>query len=63
MIAYDDRLDVSVFLTDHDRVFVHDGHTMNTQTLADPKEELRDRLPPGQYAVAMDALSRYSLTT
>ena len=63
MIAYDDRLDVSVFLTDHDRVFVHDGHTMNTRTLADPKQELRDWLPPGQYAVAMDALSRYSLTT
>ena len=63
MIAYDDRLDVSVFLTDHDRVFVHDGHTMNTRTLADPKEELHDWLPPGQYALAMDALSRYSLTT
>jgi hypothetical protein len=63
MIAYDDRLDVSVFLTDHDRVFVHDGHTMNTRTLTDPNQELRDLLPPGQYALAMDALSRYSLTT
>ena len=61
MIAYDDRLDVSVFLTDHDRVFVHDGHTMSTWTLGDPKEELHDWLPPGQYALAMDALSRYSL--
>jgi hypothetical protein len=61
MIAYDDRLDVSVFLTDRDRVFVHDGRTMNNWTLADPKEELRDWLPPGQYALAMQALSRYSL--
>jgi hypothetical protein len=63
MIAYDDRLDVSVFLTDHDHVFVHDGHTMNTCTLADPTEELRDWLPPGQYALAMHALSRYSHLT
>ena len=45
MIAYDDRLDVSVFLTERGRVFVHDGHTMNTWTLADPREELRDWLP------------------
>jgi hypothetical protein len=58
MIAYDDQLDISVFLTEHDRVFVHDGHAMNTWTVADPKEELRDWLPPGQYALAMDALSR-----
>ena len=60
IIAYDDRLDVSVFVTDRDRVFVHDGQTMNTLTLADPKEELRDWLPPAQYELAMDALSRYS---
>lgn len=60
IIAYDDRLDVSVFLTDRDRVFVHDGHTMSTLTLADPKEELRDWLPPAQYELAMYALSRYS---
>jgi hypothetical protein len=60
LIAYDDRLDVSVFLTDHDRVFVHDGHAMHTRTLADPKDELRDWLPPGQYALAMHALTRYS---
>jgi hypothetical protein len=61
MIAYDDRLDVSVFLTDSDRVFVHDGHTMKTWTLSDPKEELRDWLSPAQYELAMAALSRYSL--
>lgn len=61
MIAYDDRLDVAVFLTDRDRVFVHDGHAMNNWTLTDPKEELRDWLPPAQYELAMDALSRYSL--
>jgi hypothetical protein len=61
VIAYDDRLDVSVFLTDHGRVFVHDGHTMNNRTLADPAKELRDWLPPSQYTLAMDALNRYSL--
>ena len=60
IIAYDDRLDVSVFLTDRDRVFVHDGRTMNNWTLADPKVELRDWLPPAEYELAMDALSRYS---
>ena len=63
MIAYDDRLDVSVFLTDHGRVFVHDGHAMSTWTLADPREELRDWLPPAQYELAMSTLSRYSLPT
>lgn len=61
LIAYDDRRDVSVFLTDRDRVFVHDGPTMNNWTLTNPKDELRDWLPPGQYALARDALSRYSL--
>jgi hypothetical protein len=61
MIAYDDRLDISVFLSEHDRVFVYDGHAMSTWTVADPKEELRDWLPPGQYALAMDALSRYTV--
>ena len=63
MIAYDEQLDVPVFLTERDRVFVHDGHTMSNWTLADPKAELRDWLPPGQYDLAMDALSRYSLRT
>jgi hypothetical protein len=63
MIAYDDRLDVSVFLTDHDRVLVRDGQTMRTWTLVDPELELHDWLPPGQYALAMHALSRYSRLT
>ena len=63
MIAYDEQLDISVFLTERDRVFVHDGHTMSDSTLTDPKEELRDWLPPSQYDLAMDALSRYSLRT
>ena len=63
MIAYDEGLDISVFLTDRDRVFVHDGRTMRNSTLADPKVELRDWLPPSQYDLAMNALSRYSLIT
>ena len=61
LIAYDEGRDVSVFLTDRDRVFVHDGRTMRNWTLADPKVELRDWLPPGQYDLAMNALSRYPL--
>jgi hypothetical protein len=63
MIAYDEQLDVSAFLTERDRVFVHDGQTMSNWTLANPKEELRDWLPPVHYDLAMDALSRYSLRT
>jgi hypothetical protein len=65
LIAYDDRRDVSVFLTDHDRVFVHDGHTMNTRTLTEPKEELRDWLPPvnthWRWTRSADTRSRPSL--
>ena len=63
MIAYDDRLDVSVFLTDRDQVVVRDGQRTLTWTLVDPELELRDWLPPGQYDLAMHALSRYSLLT
>jgi hypothetical protein len=63
VIAYDDQLDVTVFLTNDERVIVHDGHTMNTWTLADPASELHDCLPPGQYTQAMSALGRYSLRT
>lgn len=63
VIAYDDQLDVTVFLTNDERVIVHDGHTMNTWTLADPARELHDWLPPDQYAQAMSALGRYSLRT
>ena len=60
MIAYDERLDVSVFLTDHGRVIVHDGHAMSSWTVAEPEQDLRDWLPPGQYDLAMSALRRYS---
>ena len=61
LIAYDEGRDVSVFLTDRDRVFVHDGRTMRNWTLADPKVELRDWPPTGQYDLAMNALTCYSL--
>ena len=63
VIAYDDELDVTVFLNNDERVIVHDGHTMSTWTLADPAKELHDWLPPGQYALVMSALGRYSLRT
>lgn len=63
MIAYDDQLDVTIFLTKDERVIVHDGRTMNTWTLADPAKELHDWLLPGQYALAMSVLGRYSLRT
>ena len=63
VIAYDDKLDVTVLLTNDERVIVHDGHTMSTWTLADPAKELHDWLPPGEYALAMSALGRYSLRT
>jgi hypothetical protein len=63
VIAYDDKLDVTVFLAYDERVIVHDGHTANIWTLADPAKELHDWLPPGEYALAMSALGRYSLRT
>jgi hypothetical protein len=63
VIAYNDQLDVTVFLTNDERVIVHDGQTMNTWTLTDPAKELHDLLPPGHYALAMSALGRYSLRT
>ena len=63
VITYDDQRDVTVFLTNDERVIVHDGQTMKTWTLADPAKELHDWLPPGQYALAMSVLGRYSLRT
>jgi len=60
MIAYDERRDVSVFVTDHGRVIVHDGHAMSSRTVAEPERDLRDWLPPGQYDLAISAIKRYS---
>jgi hypothetical protein len=60
LIAYDEHLDVSVFLSDHGRVIVHDGRAMSSWTVAEPELDLRDWLPPGQFDLAMRALRRYS---
>jgi hypothetical protein len=61
MIAYDDRLDVSVFLTDDERVVVYDGRTRNAWALSEPEQELQDWLPPGQYALAINVLRRFAV--
>ena len=61
MIAYDDRLDVSVFLTDDDRVVVYDGRTQRVWTVSEPEQELHDWLPPGQYALAISVLRRFAV--
>ncbi len=55
-IAYDESGDVTVFLTDDERVIVHDGKRMKYWVLDDPEEQLRGWLGPAEYYEAVDAL-------
>lgn len=55
LIAYDDRREVSVYLTTDERVIVYDGGKQKHYVLDDPEEQLRGWLSPAAYSDAMEA--------
>lgn len=48
--------DLDVYLTDDERVILHDKFRLKHWVLQDPSEDLREQLEPGAYADAMNAL-------
>jgi phage I-like protein len=55
-IAANERNDVRVFLTDDERVIVHDGENLKHWVVEDPVEELHAWLDDDQYVAALRAL-------
>jgi hypothetical protein len=55
-IAYNDRNDVTVYVTDDERVIVHDADRARYEVLDNPAEQLRHWLTDGLYVEAMHAL-------
>ena len=47
---------LDVYLTDDERVLLHDDGKCSVLELENPADELRENLSPGVYAVAMHAL-------
>lgn len=47
--------DVSVYVTDDERVIVHDEFKLDHWEVDNPAEELREFLEPGAYVDAMEA--------
>jgi hypothetical protein len=55
-IAYQERGEVTVYLTDDNRVIAHDGEKLDYHVLEDPVDDLRDWLDDDAYAAALYAL-------
>lgn len=56
VLAEDVRHDVTVFLTDDERVIVYDERRSQHQIIDDPEDDLRGWLSDGAYTEAMNAL-------
>jgi hypothetical protein len=55
-IAYSDREEVAVFLTEDQRVILYHSGNRDYRVLENPVQDLRDQLTPELYADAMRAL-------
>ena len=55
-IAHDEAAEATVYLTDDERVIVHDGKNGRHWEIEDPAEELREWLNDAAYCDAMGAL-------
>lgn len=55
-IAYNEKDELTVYLTEDRRVLLRDGNKLKYWQIDDPVEELRGLISPGEYAAACEAL-------